>query len=72
MIAVSRTVWLLCEVVGIVTTSMFTAKQNYEKEASEMKVAAGKEASAKKLAKLMESEEMRNTIRGRLGPSPRG
>ena len=43
---------------------MFTAKQNYEKEAAEMKVVAGKEASAKKLAKLMESEEMRNTIRG--------
>ena len=39
VIVVSRAGCLSCEVVGIVTTSMFTAKQNYEKEAAEMKVA---------------------------------
>ena len=59
---------LLCTALhcsaGIVTTSMFQATDKFESERRDEVVAAGKEAAAKQLAKLMESDEMKNTIRG--------
>ena len=49
---------------GIVTTSMFTATTAFEDAAKAEKLEAGKDAAAKQLAKLMEAQEMKNTIRG--------
>ena len=43
---------------------MFQATDKFESERRDEVVAAGKEAAAKQLAKLMESDEMKNTIRG--------
>ena len=49
---------------GIVTTSMFSATNEFEDAAKAEKLEAGKDAAAKQLAKLMEAPEMKNTIRG--------
>ena len=43
---------------------MFQATDKFESERRDEVAAAGKEAAAKQLAKLMESDEMKNTIRG--------
>jgi voltage-gated sodium channel len=54
---------LLAMFIGIVTTSMFEATSKFEEEEKERKLLADKDAAAKRLAKLMEAEEMKNTIR---------
>ena len=53
---------LLSMFIGIVTTAMFTATAQYEEAAAADQLDKDKAAAAIKLAKLMESDEMKNTI----------